>query len=397
MAYVIVGFGDSIAKGTPYVEENEGDGRRVGGFEPELERLLEAAGDASSVYNWGVGGENTLLGAQRLGNVIDKYDNLDYVIILEGNNDLELFASQVTVGNLRSMIHTARANGVEPVLSTLTPDTSSQERYRRIRDDFNPKIRDLAEEEGVLLADLFDATAGNWDGLNFDGVHLNSSGYNVLAQVYFETLSNAVARTLDASAVTETSAALNGEVRPNGIHLRYYFEYGTDKSYGNQTETAELPGAEGVVGVSQNIGQLKSETSYHFRVSAVNDEGNVIHGGDRTFTTSNTTVTTTAATDVSDSSATLNGIVRPNGHETSFYFEYGNTTTYGQTTPAVSAGNGFEEVPVSAELEGLAQQTEYHYRLVITRASKVLYGNDAGFVTEEESSGSSGCFIQTIQ
>ncbi len=39
----IIAFGDSITKGTPYIDEEDGDGRRVGGYEPELEKLLGEA------------------------------------------------------------------------------------------------------------------------------------------------------------------------------------------------------------------------------------------------------------------------------------------------------------------------------------------------------------------
>ena len=44
------------------------------------------------------------------------------------------------------------------------------------------------------------------------------------------------------------------------------------------------------------------------------------------------TVTTTAATNVTSSSATLNGTVNPNGLTTSVYFQYGTTSGYGITT-----------------------------------------------------------------
>ena len=50
-------------------------------------------------------------------------------------------------------------------------------------------------------------------------------------------------------------------------------------------------------------------------------------------------VTTEFATDVTDTSATLQGTVNPRGSSTSFQFEYGTDTTYGQTTTVTSSSS----------------------------------------------------------
>ena len=43
--------------------------------------------------------------------------------------------------------------------------------------------------------------------------------------------------------------------------------------------------------------------------------------------------TTNLATNITASSAALNGSVNPSGSTTTVYFQYGTTTSYGQTTP----------------------------------------------------------------
>ena len=53
------------------------------------------------------------------------------------------------------------------------------------------------------------------------------------------------------------------------------------------------------------------------------------------------------ATNVTVTSATLNGTVDPNGRATTWYFEYGTTTGYGSQTPARSAGSGTTSTSVS--------------------------------------------------
>jgi len=62
---------------------------------------------------------------------------------------------------------------------------------------------------------------------------------------------------------------------------------------------------------------------------AVNDGGTNL-SGDQTFTTtSEANVVTLPAAPVSVVTATLNGVVIPNGQDTLAYFEYGTSTSYG--------------------------------------------------------------------
>ena len=65
-------------------------------------------------------------------------------------------------------------------------------------------------------------------------------------------------------------------------------------------------------------------------------------------------VVTGVASNIGDTTATLNGTVNPSGSETTYHFEYGLTTSYGSTTTITSAGSGFTAVPVSAALTGLS-------------------------------------------
>jgi predicted lipoprotein with Yx(FWY)xxD motif len=65
----------------------------------------------------------------------------------------------------------------------------------------------------------------------------------------------------------------------------------------------------------------------------------------------------------------LKGTVYPYGNDTTWHFEYGTTTAYGQSAPMPDADAGTETlVPVSQLITGLAADTTYHYRLVSTNA-----------------------------
>ena len=93
------------------------------------------------------------------------------------------------------------------------------------------------------------------------------------------------------------------------------------------------------------------------------------------------TVTTNSATSVSSDSATLNGTVNPNGVSTTYYFEYGTTTSYGTSTTSTSAGSGTSAVSVNAAISDLTSDTTYHYRLVATNSSGTSNGDDKTFST----------------
>lgn len=91
-------------------------------------------------------------------------------------------------------------------------------------------------------------------------------------------------------------------------------------------------------------------------------------------------VTQPASTVLADK-ATLNGLVNAKGFSTNVVFEYGISTSYGNTAviPAVITGNS--DVPVSAVIEGLQSATTYHFRIRATNAVNVTYSSDLTFAT----------------
>jgi hypothetical protein len=76
--------------------------------------------------------------------------------------------------------------------------------------------------------------------------------------------------------------------------------------------------------------------------------------------------TTSPASDVTDSSVTLNGVVLHNGTDAEYTFEYGTTTDYGNSTTLTDAGAGYSAEVVQAALTGLDPSTTYYFRLDTT-------------------------------
>jgi hypothetical protein len=101
----------------------------------------------------------------------------------------------------------------------------------------------------------------------------------------------------------------------------------------------------------------------------------------------------TASTDAIDPEAIeqdyvlVTGIVNPGGVATSYFFQYGPTTEYGQTTPTIPIGSGKNDVGVSVGIDGLTPATTYHYRIVATYtptkdyAAGLAVGADQTFTT----------------
>ncbi len=182
--------------------------------------------------------------------------------------------------------------------------------------------------------------------------------------------------TSPANSVSSNGATLNGTVNPNGEATNWYFEYGTSTSYGSRTSTQNAGSGASPVNVSASVNGLQGAKSYHYRLVA-SSAGGTSMGADMTFSTGNAPgVTTAAASSLSGTSARLNGSVNPNGQSTSYYFEYGTSTTYGLKTSSRNAGSGTRSTNVSISVSGLTAGGSYHFRLVATNASGTTFGAD---------------------
>jgi hypothetical protein len=220
---------------------------------------------------------------------------------------------------------------------------------------------------------------------HFRIVATNSAGTTYGADRTFTTLSatgRPVVTTNPATFIASYSATLDGSLDPHGLSTTVYFQYGTTTSYGLTTSLHTKSGNT-YQNISANISGLAAGTRYHFRIVATNSAGTT-HGADRTFTTLSATgppvVITDPATNVTSSSATLDGTVDPHGLTTSVHFQYGTTTSYGLTTANQSfGGNTYQNA--SASITGLSGSTTYHFRIVATNSAGTTDGSDKTFAT----------------
>jgi phosphodiesterase/alkaline phosphatase D-like protein len=238
----------------------------------------------------------------------------------------------------------------------------------------------------------FQSIAGNISGLtantlyHFRMVATNSAGTIFGNDRTFTTLSVTgppVATTNPATFIASFSATLNALLNPHGLPTSFHFQYGTTPSYGLTTAPQNRTGNT-VQAVGANVSGLAANTLYHFRVVASNGAGTAM-GSDRTFTTLTPTgppvVITNGATNVTASSATLNGSLDPHGLATNVFFQYGITTSYGSTTPTQNrTGNTY--LNITANISGLTPHTTYHFRMVGTNSGGTRTGSDRIFTTQ---------------
>jgi len=181
----------------------------------------------------------------------------------------------------------------------------------------------------------------------------SSAGTAYGSESQFTTLCTApTAATNAASGIGSTAATLNGTVNANGFSTTVTFEWGLTTSYGSIATATQSPvGGSTNTAISAGLTGLTPNTTYHYRVKAVNCSPTPIYGNDLTFTTLCTppTATTNAASSIGTTTATLNGTVNANNFSTTVTFEYGLTTSYGSTKTAIqSPVTGSSNTAVSA-------------------------------------------------
>jgi hypothetical protein len=219
---------------------------------------------------------------------------------------------------------------------------------------------------------------------HFRVVVTNEGGTTEGADGQFTTLiDKPVVTTGGASELNSFGATISGSVNPlSNPVTACRFEYGAGTDYGNVVPCPGDPGTgSSPVAEAVALTGLTPSTTYHYRLVAAND-GGTESGADATFTTLSHTpkAITGGATNVVADGAKLSGTLNPEGSVTNWRFEYGPTTTYGETSPLVSAV-GSEDQKVTAILGSLVPTTTYHYRLVASNAGGTTRGADQVLTT----------------
>ena len=192
--------------------------------------------------------------------------------------------------------------------------------------------------------------------------------------------------TQPATTVGTTSATLNGMVNPSGLTTTAFFEYGTSSTLSIVTTTPSRSIGSGVVDVviSEDLAGLSPSTMYYFRLASQNSAG-TRKGAILSFSTSSKlpAATTSIASLVTVSSATLSGSVNPNGASTTAYFKWGTTANLAtfNTTSSQSVGSGLTDQTITAPLTNLTSNTRYYFRIFAQNSAGSQEGSIASFAT----------------
>ena len=252
----------------------------------------------------------------------------------------------------------------------------------------------------------------------------SSSGQTQYGSVQpFSTLATPVT-TGTATSVTSSGALLNGTINPGGSSGTAYFQFGADSSFGTctnyrQTSSVPVPASLAIqvisLGTTTTSGysscggtvigsSLKSGTTYYYRTVFTNSNNSEIqYGLVQSFITPTTPVTSDGATNVTSSSATLNGTVNPEGSSGSANFQFGTDSAFSTCTnyrntasvavPASSTAqvisfgttttSGYASCGGTIFGSSLKSGTTYYYRTVFTNSnnSETQYGPVVSFTT----------------
>jgi hypothetical protein len=209
----------------------------------------------------------------------------------------------------------------------------------------------------------------------------------------------------EPTEVHATHVTLNGTVKLDEAgSAECFFDYGTSSAYGQSVPCEPSPVKEAVPGeetpVKAMLTGLQPDTTYFYRLRALNstpvpseeDQGQLMTSGpglDREF-----------SSELASTAVTLDATIDPHGSNTSYYFQYSETSTGAceatasfSSCPAIpvppgeALGSASGEQNVSQILQGLAPGREYHYRVVVLSEPKpgeteVFPEEDRTFTTE---------------
>ncbi len=198
-----------------------------------------------------------------------------------------------------------------------------------------------------------------------------------------------IAVTSSSVASTESTAIVSGRVTPNGAFTSYWYEYGNTANLGSKTVNQMI--GSGYIGITAPayITGLVKDTTYYFRLVAENQFGRV-SGVQYSFKTtignpppqgSAPSVHSSTAGGITRTTVNLNGEVTPNGASTQYWFEYGPTSSLGNTTSLQSVGDGTSRVNASVSLSGLDPATTYYFRLNAQNQFGTVNGSILNFTT----------------
>ncbi len=197
----------------------------------------------------------------------------------------------------------------------------------------------------------------------------------------------------DVSAIEPTTAHVTAIAAGGGEEVTIRFEISTDGTNWTVDPDQTVTSASGEQVIEANLTNLHPGREYSVRASISTAYFTRTSANTATFVTAGSppAVSRETVANLAPTSATLNGVVNPNGPQTTYHFEYGKTDQYGLRFPAGFedvAGGGSGDHAATGLIVDLTPETIYHFRLVAVNALGVTYGDDQTFTTVPLGAGS---------
>lgn len=197
------------------------------------------------------------------------------------------------------------------------------------------------------------------------------------------------------SAVTATSAHFSGTINPEApagnppeSDVSWHFECSPECP---GLTGGTVPAGSSPQTVEDDTTGLKPGVEYQVTLYALNASDSV-SAGPESFTTPPVPAGISAVSATPKyTEATVRGTIDPGGADTTYRFDYGTTSAYGQSTPTQIVPAGNDPVKVSATILGLTEATGYHYRLVTSNSAGEEESGDRTFNTVSKATAPESC------
>jgi len=236
----------------------------------------------------------------------------------------------------------------------------------------------LTDPAGVAV----DRSGGPNDG----DVYLGDDFNNVVDQFGPTAISTPPTAVVDVpGAVSADGAHLSGTVNPQGFDTRWHFEFSTDEASWQPVSGPQDAGSgTGDVAVSDTLTGLEPHKQYFVRLVADNGIDPAVASTDQAFTTLAIAPDVATGTNAPDGTGgvIVRGFINPrNSQITDCRFDYGPTTSYGQSTACQQdPGAVNQSTVITVDLHGLTPGAVYHFRITATNQAGTTHSEDSVFV-----------------
>lgn len=184
-----------------------------------------------------------------------------------------------------------------------------------------------------------------------------------------------------SGTVNPEGPAVSGFANPPTVSYQLEYKKSTDPTWSPWGKSTNLGSGTQGFPVNVKLGGLEANVPYEVRFAftkSYNEGSGTTAPYPFTTLPVGPTIEGDSTSEVTATSAVLNANINPHGTATSYYFEYGTTTKYGQVTPETNIGASLHGQAVKVEIANL-QNTVYHFRVIAQNADGTATSEDQTF------------------